>query len=95
VKGLLFCYGWFIVCYEGFVIFYLEGLLFDMESFLSQFLDTLLSLLVGYLLQLSCDGLYLGKGYLLLFCQLWSIPWVYTLAKLSQSPYDRIQTLEV
>jgi hypothetical protein len=31
------------------------------ESFLSQFLEFLLSLLVGYSLRLSCDGLYLGK----------------------------------
>jgi hypothetical protein len=61
------------VCY-----FAKEGLLFDMKSLLSQFLEillsplcgvlalsamiyTLLSFLVGYLLQLSCDGLYLGK----------------------------------
>jgi hypothetical protein len=85
------------VCY-----FSMEGLLFDMESLLSQFLEILLSLFVVFLLSLLV-------GYLLLFYQLWSIPccpflWgtccsclvmVYTLAKLSLSPYDRDQTLEV
>jgi hypothetical protein len=78
----------------------LEGLLFVME-FAVSVLEILLFPFVVFLLSLLV-------GYLLLFSQLWSIPccpflWgtcctplmVYTLAKLSLSPYDRDQTLEV
>jgi hypothetical protein len=105
------CYGVFIVpfmeCFtvsllKGFAIPSVEGLLFDMESLLSQFLEILLSLFVVFLMSLLV-------GHLLLFYQLWSIPcclflWgtccsclmmVFTLEKLSLSPYDRDQTLEV
>jgi hypothetical protein len=66
-EGLLICYGGFTICYGGFAVsVFCCGILAVsscgvLAFVVSAVVYALLSLIVGYLLLLSCNGLYLGK----------------------------------